>query len=263
MDITWIYAIKCNLSMFNNGVRNKIFFEIPVLLLILAISIPMVTAPVSSNNLFSYSSIQVNQLAYAEEEGNDSGGGDSNSGGGDSNSGGGDSNSGGGDSNSGGGESNSGGGDSNSGGGDSNSGDQSTSSTTTDPTLASSTTTDPTLASSTTTDPTLASSTTTDPTLASSTTTDPTLASSTTTDPTLASSTTTDPTLASSTTTDPTLRQDLLDLTSTTEKTSPSVVEETDEQDLNCKDIPEKNFKVSSKDPDGFDGDNDGIGCES
>jgi hypothetical protein len=52
-------------------------------------------------------------------------------------------------------------------------------------------------------------------------------------------------------------------LTSTTEKTSPSLVEETEEQDLNCKDIPEKNFKVSSKDPDGFDGDNDGIGCES
>ena len=33
--------------------------------------------------------------------------------------------------------------------------------------------------------------------------------------------------------------------------------------DLNCDDIPEKNFKVKGFDPHGFDGDNDGIGCES
>ncbi|MGB8153669.1 MAG: hypothetical protein WCF97_07115, partial [Nitrososphaeraceae archaeon] len=33
--------------------------------------------------------------------------------------------------------------------------------------------------------------------------------------------------------------------------------------DLNCDDIPEKNFKVKGSDPHGFDGDNDGIGCES
>ena len=33
--------------------------------------------------------------------------------------------------------------------------------------------------------------------------------------------------------------------------------------DLNCGDIPYKNFKVVGSDPHGFDGDNDGIGCES
>ena len=33
--------------------------------------------------------------------------------------------------------------------------------------------------------------------------------------------------------------------------------------DLNCPDIPYKNFKVTGSDPHGFDRDNDGIGCES
>jgi hypothetical protein len=33
--------------------------------------------------------------------------------------------------------------------------------------------------------------------------------------------------------------------------------------DLDCSDIQEKNFKVLSSDPHGFDGDNDGIGCET
>jgi hypothetical protein len=33
--------------------------------------------------------------------------------------------------------------------------------------------------------------------------------------------------------------------------------------DLNCDDISERNFEVRSPDPHGFDGDNDGIGCES
>ena len=33
--------------------------------------------------------------------------------------------------------------------------------------------------------------------------------------------------------------------------------------DLNCPDIPYKNFKVAGTDPHGFDRDNDGIGCES
>src|SRR6187455_32387 len=67
--------------MRNNSVRKKIFCQIPVLLLILAISVPMVTSPVSSNILLSSSSsIQVNQLVYAEEEGNDSSGGDSSGG---------------------------------------------------------------------------------------------------------------------------------------------------------------------------------------
>ena len=32
--------------------------------------------------------------------------------------------------------------------------------------------------------------------------------------------------------------------------------------DLNCKDIPLRNFKVVGNDPHRFDGDNDGIGCE-
>ena len=244
MDITWIHSINCNLSMRNNNVRKKIFCQIPVFVLILAISVPMVTFPLMSNSLFFPPNMSVNQLVYAE--GGDSSGGDSSGGdssGGDSS--GGDSS--GGDSSGG----DSSGGDSS--GGDSSGGDQSTSSTTTDPALA----------SSTTTDPALASSTTTDPALASSTTTDPALASSTTTDPALASSTTTDPALASSTTTDPALEQSLTGLTVTKKNTNPSLVEETAEQGLNCRNVSEKNFKVSSNDPNGFDGDNDGIGCES
>jgi hypothetical protein len=32
--------------------------------------------------------------------------------------------------------------------------------------------------------------------------------------------------------------------------------------DLNCKDVPSRNFKVIEPDPHGFDRDNDGIGCE-
>ncbi len=157
--------------MRHNSVRKKIFYQIPVLLLILAISVPMVTAPVSSSIIFSSSSssMSVNLLAYAQEDGDDSGGGDSDSG-----------------------------------GGDSDSADQYTSSTTI-----------------------------------------------------------TDPALASTTTTDPALGQSLLGLTSTNENPSPSLVEETEEQDLDCEDISETNFEVSSNDPNGFDGDNDGIGCES
>lgn len=33
--------------------------------------------------------------------------------------------------------------------------------------------------------------------------------------------------------------------------------------DLNCDDVPYKNIKVEGDDPHGFDGDGDGIGCES
>jgi hypothetical protein len=33
--------------------------------------------------------------------------------------------------------------------------------------------------------------------------------------------------------------------------------------DLNCEDVPFKNFKVTGRDPHGFDRDNDGLGCES
>jgi hypothetical protein len=32
--------------------------------------------------------------------------------------------------------------------------------------------------------------------------------------------------------------------------------------DLDCKDIPYRNFEVHQPDPHHFDGDNDGIGCE-
>ena len=33
--------------------------------------------------------------------------------------------------------------------------------------------------------------------------------------------------------------------------------------DLDCDEVPEKNFKVTGSDPHGFDADNDGIGCEA
>ena len=33
--------------------------------------------------------------------------------------------------------------------------------------------------------------------------------------------------------------------------------------DLNCNDVPNRNFKVVGSDPHGFDGDNDGIGCDA
>jgi hypothetical protein len=190
----------------------------------------MVTAPVLSSVLFSSSSIQVSQLAYAQEGGDDSGGESDSNGGDDS----------GGESDSNGGDDSGGESDSNGNGGESDSGDQSTSSTTT---------TDPALApSSTTTDPALAPS--------STTTTDPALAPS--------STTTTDPALApSSTTTDPALGQSPLGLTFSTENTSPSLLEETEEQNLDCGDVSNRNFEVSSDDPNEFDGDNDGIGCES
>jgi micrococcal nuclease len=32
--------------------------------------------------------------------------------------------------------------------------------------------------------------------------------------------------------------------------------------DLDCKEIPHRNFQVVAPDPHGFDGDKDGIGCE-
>jgi len=179
--------------MRNDRARKKIFYQIPVLLLILAISVPMVTAPMMSNILYSLSSVSVDpigNLVYAEgkdDSGDDSSGDDSS---GDDSS-----------------------------GDDSSGGDQSTS-TTTDPSLA-----------------------------------------STTTDPSLAS-TTTDPSLAS-TTTDPSLGQGLLALTDNNGILPPLVVADDEDQDLNCDDISDKNFKVSSNDQNGFDGDNDGIGCES
>jgi hypothetical protein len=33
--------------------------------------------------------------------------------------------------------------------------------------------------------------------------------------------------------------------------------------DLDCSDVPHKRFKVVGTDPHGFDGDRDGIGCET
>ena len=83
MDITWNYTIVGNPSMRNNSVRKKIFYQIPVLLLILSISVPMVTAPFSSNILFTSPNPPVNLLAFAEDDGNgggDSSGGDSSGG---------------------------------------------------------------------------------------------------------------------------------------------------------------------------------------
>jgi hypothetical protein len=52
----------------NNSIRKKILYQIPVLLIILAISVPMVTVPGLSNTFFSSPSMSVNQLVYAEDE---------------------------------------------------------------------------------------------------------------------------------------------------------------------------------------------------
>jgi hypothetical protein len=43
----------------------------------------------------------------------------------------------------------------------------------------------------------------------------------------------------------------------------PAVCIESPPPDLNCGDIPYKNFEVAGSDPHGFDRDNDGVGCES
>ncbi|KAF6242189.1 calcium-binding protein [Nitrosopumilus sp. b1] len=43
----------------------------------------------------------------------------------------------------------------------------------------------------------------------------------------------------------------------------PSICLEPGLPDLNCKDISQRNFEVVGEDPHGFDGDRDGIGCES
>ena len=43
----------------------------------------------------------------------------------------------------------------------------------------------------------------------------------------------------------------------------PSVCIPSPPPDLNCGDISHRRFRVLSPDPHGFDGDNDGIGCES
>jgi hypothetical protein len=52
----------------NNSIRKKILYQIPVLLIILSISVPMVTAPGLSNTFFPSPSISVNRLVYAEDE---------------------------------------------------------------------------------------------------------------------------------------------------------------------------------------------------
>ena len=114
--------------MTNNSIRKKILYQIPVLLIILAISVPMATASGLSNVLFSSPSMSVNQLVYAEDE--VSSGGDH---------------------------------------------------------------------------------------------------------------------LTSSTTTDPALGHSLIGLTVTKENANPSLVEETEEQDLDCRYVSEKNFKVSEE----------------
>jgi hypothetical protein len=52
----------------NNSIRKKILFQMPVLLIILSISVPMVTAPRLSNTFFSSPSMSVNRLVYAEDQ---------------------------------------------------------------------------------------------------------------------------------------------------------------------------------------------------
>ena len=89
--------------------------------------------------------------------------------------------------------------------------------------------------------------------------------SSTTTDPSLApTSTTTDPSLApTSTTTDRSTIQNPVTLIEPGENPSSSSNDNDGSQDLDCDDISDRNFVVSSNDPNGFDGDNDGISCET
>jgi hypothetical protein len=43
----------------------------------------------------------------------------------------------------------------------------------------------------------------------------------------------------------------------------PTVCIKSPPPDLNCPDIPYKNFRVIGNDPHGFDRDNDGVGCDS
>ena len=78
------------------------------------------------------------------------------------------------------------------------------------------------------------------------------------------SSTTTDPSLASSSTsTEQSTIQNPVTLTDNIENSSSSSNDNNGDQDLDCDDISDRNFIVSSNDPNGFDRDNDGIGCES
>jgi hypothetical protein len=160
--------------MCNERVRKKIFYQIPVLLLIFAISVPMITAPVMSNIFYSLSITllhPIGSFAYAEDE--DDGSSDS-SGGDDGSS-------------------------------DSSGGDDGSS------------------------------------------------------EPSIESS---DPSLAS-TPSDPSLIQEPVSLTDSNGNSPVSLVTNDGDQNLDCDDISGKNFEVSSNDPNGFDGDNDGIGCES
>ncbi len=80
-----------------------------------------------------------------------------------------------------------------------------------------------------------------------------------------ASSTTTDPSSTpSSTTTDPSTIQKPVTLTDTNENSSSSSNDINGDRDLDCDDITDRDFIVSSNDPNGFDGtDDDGIGCET
>ena len=78
------------------------------------------------------------------------------------------------------------------------------------------------------------------------------------------SSTTTDPSLASSSTsTEQATIQNPVTLIDNIENSTSSSNDNTGNQDLNCDDISERDFIVSTNDPNGFDRDNDGIGCES
>ena len=78
------------------------------------------------------------------------------------------------------------------------------------------------------------------------------------------SSTTTDTFLIPpSTATEPSIIQNPITLTDPSENSTSSSNDNNGDQDLNCDDIPERNFVTSSDDPNGFDNDNDSLGCES
>ncbi len=78
------------------------------------------------------------------------------------------------------------------------------------------------------------------------------------------SSTITDPSFTSSSiSTDQSTIQNPVTLTDTGENSSSSSNDDNGGQDLDCDDISDRNFMVSNNEPNGFDGDNDGIGCES
>ncbi len=213
--------------MCNDKVRKKMFYQIPVLFLIFAISIPMITAPMMSNIFYLLSITPlhpISNFAYAEGEddgSSDSSGGDdgsSDSSGGDDGS----SDSSGGDD----GSSDSSGGDD--GSSDSSGGDDGSS----------------------------------DSSGGDDGSSDSSGGDDGSSDSSGGDDGSSDPSLAS-TPSDPSLTQEPVSLTDSNGNSPASLVTENGDQDLDCNDVADSNFEVSSNDPNGFDGDNDGIGCET